>query len=530
MARGKSTGIWRAGALALAAAVLAGACSGGSDDGGGDGTKDSAGKESPSAQGGGKLGWKKCAAPTSRQYQLRTPPKKMPDGAEWQCGKLRVPLDHAKPDGEKIDLALVRVRAKEKTEKKHQGSLVFNFGGPGASGVALLPLAAPESYDKLREGYDLVSFDPRGVGESAGVVCQDGKRNDADYAVESTPDDAEEVRTVKDVQKRRVQGCEKRAGKLLPHLTTENTARDMDLLRAALGDKKLGYFGISYGTQLGGVYARLFPERVGRMVLDAPIDPTLGTREAALSQIKGFELALNNYLKDCVKSATCPLGTSAPEAGEKLAALLEKIDKKPLATRGKREVTEAMATTGIGAALYSKETWAPLSMALQEAKSGQGDTLLALSDAYSGRGQDGQYTNMLDASVAVNCADHSARTSYEDAEKEVAAFREASAVFGPSQAWALTSCEGWPVRGKSDTVDVRTDSDAPVVVVGNTGDPATPYKGARKMTDALGGGARLLTFKGEGHGSYDTGDACVQKNVNGYLLDGKAPKDGTVCP
>ena len=526
MARGRSTGIRRAGALAVAAALLAGACSGGS---GGDDGDDGSGKDGArGTAGGGKLGWKKCEAPTAEQYQLRAAPEKMPDGAQWECGTLSVPLDHAKPDGEKIDLALVRVRAKD-GGKGRQGSLVFNFGGPGASGVALLPLAARKSYDKLREGYDLVSFDPRGVGESAGVVCQSGKKNDADFARDASPDNAQEEKALKDAQQRRVHGCEKRAGKLLPHLTTQDAARDMDLLRAALGDKKLHYFGISYGTQLGGVYAHLFPRRVGRMVLDGPVDPTLGLRKKTLGQTEGFELALGNYLKHCVKSANCPLGTSAREAAGELEKLLKKIDGKPLSTRSGREVTEAMATTGIGAALYSKETWTPLSMALQEAKSGKGDTLLALSDAYTGRGQDGTYTNMQDAAVAVNCADSSARPSYEEAKKETAAFRSASPVFGPSQAWALTSCEGWPVRGKSDTVDVRTESEAPVVVVGNTGDPATPYKGARKMTDALGGGARLLTFKGEGHGSYDTGDDCVQKNVNGYLLDGNAPEDGTVC-
>ncbi|MDJ1136660.1 alpha/beta hydrolase [Streptomyces iconiensis] len=520
--------------LAAAALVLTGCTDGGGDPertGKGPGEQSSEG--GPAAPGGGKLAWKSCPGPTAKQYQVRTAPEQLPDGTSWQCAKLRVPLDHGKPDGTHIDLAVVRAQAakKARSQGKHKGSLVFNFGGPGGSGVAVLPLTAPKSYEKLREGYDLVSFDPRGVGESAGVKCRTDKQADADFAADTTPDSPAEEKALLALQKESVASCEKRAGKVLPHLTTENTARDMDLLRAALGEERLNYFGISYGAQLGGVYAHLFPERVGRTVLDAPVDPTLGMREMAVRQTAGFQHALDNYLRDCAeKLPRCPMGKDPKKGPEQLSALLKKIDKKPLSTASGRKVTESLALTGIGASLYSQETWMPLSMALQEAKNGKGDTLLTLADAYTGRGEDGKYTNSQEAGTAINCADSKTRYTPQEAKKYTSDFRAASPVFGPSQVWGLAMCDGWPVRGSSDRVEVGTESDAPIVVLGNTGDPATPYAGARKMTDAIGGGARLVTYKGEGHSSYDAGDTCVKAAVDGFLLDGKAPRGGTVCP
>lgn len=525
-------GTLRCGALIAAVALLLAGCS---TDGSGESDKPGgkASQGGSSAPGGDRLAWKPCPAPTAKQYQLRQKPRKLPDGTAWQCAQLRVPLDHGKPRGEHIDLAVVRAQATEKgrSQGKRKGSLVFNFGGPGGSGVAMLPLTAPKSYEKLREGYDLVSFDPRGVGESAGVTCRTDKQKDADLAADSTPDTPAEEKKLLDLQKKSVAACEKRSGKLLPQLATENTARDMDLLRDALGEERLHYFGISYGAELGGVYAHLFPKRVGRTVLDAPVDPTLGMREMSVKQTAGFQHALESFLKHCAeKVPECPTGKDPKTGSEQLNALLKKIDEKPLATSSGRKLTESLALTGVAAALYSEETWAPLSMALQQARQGSGDTLLALADAYTGRGQDGRYTNTQESGTAINCADSRTRYSPEDTKKHAADFRAASPVFGPSQVWGLAMCDGWPVRGSGDKVEVGTESDAPIVVLGNTGDPATPYAGARAMTDAIGGGARLVTYKGEGHSSYDMGDKCVRKTVDGYLLDGKSPKKGTVCP
>lgn len=530
--RAGGAGLRGATLVAAVALLLAGCTTGGS----GDGEADEPGGKSPRgdapAPGGKKLAWKACPAPTAKQYQLRQKPQDLPDGTTWECAGLRVPLDHGEPRGEQIDLAVVRAQATKKgrSQGKHKGSLVFNFGGPGGSGVAMLPLTAPKSYEKLREGYDLVSFDPRGVGESAGVTCRTDKQTDADLASDSTPDTPAEEKALLGLQKESVAACEKRSGTLLPHLTTENTARDMDLLRAALGEERLHYFGISYGAQLGGVYAHLFPKRVGRTVLDAPADPTLGPRESGLKQTAGFQHALDNYLKHCArKLPRCPTGKDPEKGSARLNALLKKIDKKPLATASGRKLTESLALTGIGAALYSQETWAPLSTAIEGADKGQGDTLLALADAYTGRGRDGRYTNTQESGTAINCADSRTRYSPADAKKHAADFRAASPVFGPSQVWGLAMCDGWPVRGRSDKAEVSTESDAPIVVLGNTGDPATPYAGARRMTAAIGGGARLLTYKGEGHSSYDSGDTCVRGAVDGYLLDGTAPEDGAVC-
>ena len=512
--------------LAATAVLVTTACSG-TDDGG-----EPERKPGPGADSGGPLNWSSCSAPTVKQLHVRQEPQAMPDGTTWECSTLKVPRDHDDPKGETIDLELIRVQATEKALKsdKRRGSLVFNFGGPGSSGVASLPMTAKENYESLRAGYDLVSFDPRGVGESSGVACLSDKETDKANAADGTPDTAREEKAALSSHKRFVTGCTDRSGELLKHLTTENTARDMDLLREALGEKRLNYFGISYGTKLGGVYARLFPDRVGRMVLDAPVDTTQDAVDASRSQAEGFQLALDNYLDNCARSGdSCPMGDDPEEGTEKLRSLLKKLDSKPLPAQGGRQLTESLATTAVVASLYEQESWQYLTAGLQEALSGRGDTLLALADSYAGRDREGRYSNIHAAGSAINCADSAYRPSVSDVKKHIKDFEKASPVFGPTQAWGLLGCTGWPTESSGDTADIETDSDAPILVLGNKGDPATPYRGARKMTDALGGAGRLLTFDGEGHGAYDKGGSCVRSAVDGYLLKGKAPEDGKTC-
>ncbi|SPE57985.1 Carboxylesterase A precursor [Streptomyces netropsis] len=471
------------------------------------------------ASGNGSLRWQKCSAPTAIQGGDGKAP-----GRAWECAKLPVPLDYAKPDGEKIDLALIRIKAKDTSRRI--GSLVFNFGGPGGSGVATLPGFA-DSYDKLRGRYDLVSFDPRGVGESAGVRCQSDAELDAAAQLDFTPDDDAELRTALASNKAYVDACRRNSAKVLPHVTTTNTARDLDRLRAALGDAKLHYFGISYGTELGGVYAHLFPKKVGRAVLDAVVDPTQDPVGGGLGQTKGFQLALGNYLKDCASQGApgCP-------TQDQITDLLKKLDAKPLPTsQGGRRLTQDEAVNGIAAALYSKETWKYLTAGLQEAMGkGTGDTLLLLFDSLAGRNPDGRYSNLQAANRAISCADAEQRYTVDDVKANLAEFRKASPVFGESAAWSLLGCSDWPVKGQWKSPDVRAEGAAPIVVIGNTGDPATPYEGARKMARQLGEGVGIeVTYRGEGHGAYNSGNACMTRAVDGYLLDGKVPAAGLSC-
>ncbi|MGW6509052.1 alpha/beta hydrolase, partial [Streptomyces niveus] len=475
-----------------------------------------------------KLDWKACPTPSAAEGG-GTAPSPLPGGTKWECASMAAPLDYAKPKGATIELALIR--AKTSDPGKRIGSLVFNFGGPGGSGVTGLP-SFGNDYDKLRTRYDLVSFDPRGVGRSDPVECKDDKQLDSYYATDMTPDDAAEEKSYVNGLKWYAGGCEQKSGKALPHVGTVNAARDMELMRQVLGDDKLNYFGISYGTELGGVYAHLYPKSVGRAVFDAVVDPNQSSEQGSLGQAKGFQLALTNFAKDCVsRGDACKLPGSTPKEIENFVVqLLDQLDKKPIAGLGDRKLTETQATNGIAQTLYSKEYWPLLEQGLDEADGGSGALLLVLSDAMNGRNEKGQYSNIQAANAAVNCVDSKQRYTLAQTKAKLPEFRKVSPVFGDFLGWGLLGCSEWPVPGEWEKPDVSAPGAAPILVIGNTGDPATPYEGAQAMAKALGDGVGVeLTYEGQGHGAYNAGSACVQNAVNGYLLDGKVPKAGTVC-
>jgi pimeloyl-ACP methyl ester carboxylesterase len=501
-------------ALAAAAALLAGGCSGSSGDRDGTGASPAPGVADPSLPASltsQKLDWKRCEA---------TPSAPAP-GGQWRCAKLRAPLDWSEPDGETIELALIRSTARGGSGER-LGSLLFNFGGPGASGVETLPLFDPV-LTKLHERYDLVSWDPRGVASSEGVRCRDDQEIEAAESVDSTPDTpAEEAAFLADAEDF-AQGCAESAGKLLSHVSTADTARDMDLMRQVLGDARLHYFGISYGTELGGVYAHLFPERVGRLVLDAVVDPTADTIGHARNQTLGFQRALENYLEFT--------GEDPEEGTRRIAGLLKRIDARPLPTGSDRELTETLALTGIVLPLYSETSWPRLTDALEKAEKGDGSALLSLADSYNERDSSGRYHTTTHAQRVISCLDDKQRPTLEEVRRLLPEFEKISPVFGPLLGWdAAGWCHGWPVPGQADTPDVSAPGAAPILLVGNTGDPATPYEGARRMADELGKGVGIvLTWEGEGHGAYGRLSDCVDATVNAYLLEGKVPEDGKVC-
>ncbi|WP_165989726.1 alpha/beta hydrolase [Streptomyces sp. YIM 98790] len=470
--------------------------------------------------------WTDCPAPSALQGGGEAP------GAPWQCARLTVPVDYTDPGGETLSLALIRIPAERSTRRV--GSLVLNFGGPGGSGVAALPRMEP-LFGALRSGFDLVSFDPRGVGDSSGVVCRDDAATDAALQQETFPEHPAEGRNYLLGRQRYAAACRASpAGGLLPHLTTANTARDLDLLREVLGESRLHYYGASYGTKLGAVYAALFPERTGRMVFDAVVDPTRDLTGRALIQATGFQTALDHFLADCARRPGCPTGTSAEPAGHHaaLSGFLDGLEEHPLPTSSGRALTEHLAVFGIMGSLYSPSSWPRLREALDEAMhSGSGDALLAAADRYYGRDGQGRYRNLHAANTAVNCADFASRPGLEAVRAHWDEFRAAAPVLGEYLVWDLLGCAGWPVVSEADRPEVEAEGARPILLIGTTGDPATPYAGTARMREALGGeeAGVILTYDGEGHGAYTSGNSCVVDAVNGHLLSGTTPEDGMIC-
>ncbi|WP_432185716.1 alpha/beta hydrolase [Streptomyces tendae] len=480
------------------------------------------------------LAWKDCPAPAPVQGGGEAPGA-LPDGTRWQCATLRTPLDWKNPSGESMDLALIRARAAGDPDERI-GSLLFNFGGPGGSGVATLPGLAAD-YEKLRTRYDLVSFDPRGVGNSAGVRCLDGGLPGEDE-IDNTPDDGgDETNALVRFNRETAAACEKNSGDVLPYVGTTQAAQDMELMRQVLGDEKLHYFGISYGTELGGVYAHLFPEHVGRAVLDGVVDPTHDLMEEALAQAGGFQLAFEHFAAWCARQG-CTLGEDAEDIVDLVVGLEAALDDTPLATPDDGELDGDGLVDAISGALYRQDYWPALRVGLEAAADDNGEVLHDLAEALGQHGRGGdtddgtatEESNEDDAFRAITCDDSSNRYTVADVESRLPDFLEASPLFGPGLAWSALSCDGWPVPGAARHPEVGAPGAAPVLLVGNTGDPATPYEGAARMAQRLGEKVGVeLTYEGEGHGAYDSGNACVQDTVDAYLLNGTLPKPGTVC-
>nr|BFE81830.1 alpha/beta fold hydrolase [Planobispora longispora] len=374
---------------------------------------------------------------------------KRPDGAapaspdeRLQCGKLAVPLDYAKPDGEKIDIALLRVEATGPGERI--GSLLFNFGGPGASGVDTLAQAV-KAFGSLGARYDLVGFDPRGVERSSGVRCGDNAMMDRFTSADSVPGDEAERTEITQTIKDFATACQETSGKVLPYIGTVNAAQDMDRIREALGDAKLNYFGISYGTQLGAVYATKFPGKVGRFVLDAPLDPSVSMHQRTLIQTAGFQQAYESFLADCVKdTGGCEIGSDTETANANIGKLLDELDAEPMAV-GDRQLTQGLAVTGVAAALYSELSWPFLDQALGLAMKGDGRGMLALADSYNGRNPDGSYSTIMSSFPAVSCVDSSERPTAEQLAETEAEALKISPLFGSSGLGTI--CTVWPAPG-----------------------------------------------------------------------------------
>ncbi|HET6562937.1 MAG TPA: alpha/beta hydrolase [Marmoricola sp.] len=446
--------------------------------------------------------------------------------ATMECAEMQVPLDYAEPGGDRVTLALLRVPA---THADHRiGSLVVNPGGPGASGVEYAARADVYFGNELRAAFDIVGFDPRGVGASTPVDCVTDAQLDTFIASDPGPETLPEARMSDALMRDFGNGCLELSGDLARHMSTEEAARDIDVLRAVLGQERLAFFGASYGTFLGATYADLFPERVGRMVLDGAVDPSLGSVQQALIQAQGFEVALRAYVEHCVEEDDCYLGGSADEGMRTIQELLERVDAQPIPGDSERALTRGWATLGIWAPLYAEQNWHLLDTALSQALDGNGRALLALADAYVSRGPEGYVDNSVEALHAVNCLDRDDAITSKQALRLVPSFLEASPTFGRTFAFGLSSCHSWPVHTGKGPVELTAPGAAPILVVGTSRDPATPLAWAEALASTLSSGV-LVRRDGDGHTGYGSGNDCVDEAVEKYLVSGDVPDGDVDC-
>jgi pimeloyl-ACP methyl ester carboxylesterase len=454
-----------------------------------------------------KLDWRDCGRP--------------------ECAVLTVPLDYDKPDGKTLRIAVLKVPAQDEDERI--GSLVVNPGGPGGSGVQYAAAGSLQFGSQLSRVYDIVGFDPRGVGQSTALKCLDTDDLDELIAFDPDPDTLAERNEMDALIRGFGQGCLDGSGALARHVSTKEVVRDLDILRAALGERKLDYLGASYGTLIGATYADMFPGKVGRFVLDGALDPSLSNEQLSLAQARGFETALRAYVKDCVDRGGCFLGGTVEAGIKRIQSFLDEVEKEPLPTGDERELTEGLAMLGIWLPLYVKEYWGQLSTALEEAlEEGRGSVLLGLADQYTSREPSGYSDNSMEVLYAVNCLDHSDSIPTAEVDAHFAAFQKASPTFGRAFAFSLSTCGNWPIQSGERTTALRAAGAPPIVVVGTTRDPATPLEWSQALANQLESG-QLITRDGDGHTGFQRGNNCVDDAVEGWLIDGTVPKPNLKC-
>jgi pimeloyl-ACP methyl ester carboxylesterase len=450
----------------------------------------------------------------------------LPDGA--QCGKITVPIDYAKPNGASANIALIRFAA---TGKKI-GSLVINPGGPGESGVDAAVGMVDSLPPQIRQRFDLVGFDPRGVGSSTpSLRCNTDAEADADRADPDVDYSPAGVAHIENTEKQFVGRCTAKMGnEFLANVGTANVVKDLDVLRGALGDDKLTYLGYSYGTLIGSAYAEAHPDKVRAMILDGAINPDADPIQSSIDQAAGFQKAFDNYAADCAKDPACPLGTDPTKVVDVYHHLVDPLVAKPATTDDPRGLSYSDAVTGTIMALYTPGLWKHLTDGLTELAHGHGDTLLTLADAYSDRDEHGHYSNSSDVQIAVNCVDSPpvtdrAKVIDEDRrQRQVAPFMSYGQFTGDAP---LDDCAFWPVPPTGTRHVVSAPGVPPVLVVSTINDPATPYQAGVDLAKQLGGG--LLTFNGTQHTVVFQGNTCVDTAAVTYLTDLKLPATGTKC-
>ncbi|MCM6778992.1 alpha/beta hydrolase [Nocardia sp. CDC159] len=441
-----------------------------------------------------------------------------PSTREWECATLTAPLDHRDPGGARVELAVIRTRSADPAQRL--GSLVYNPGGPGGSGVENVAAAA-EHYAGVLDRYDLVSWDPRGVGRSTPVTCSEVAvpdrlpRTDAEWA------------RLDEAARRFAESCAAQSKGLLSHVGLFDSARDLETIRTALGESKLNFIGVSYGGQLGAAYATLFPDRVGRIVLDAPGSPLRDYRRSLLEQAQGMDMALGQFLDHCLAGANCPLGADRADAFARFDAFLAGLDARPLPTARPEPLSRAAATTAFTIGLAAPETWPGLIEAVAQAYAGDGTELIGYGDIFSGRRADGTLSNFTAANTAVNCADYPDARTAEQVRALLPEFARAAPRFGEFTALRLIECAHWPVRAVG-RAPIAAPTAPPILLIANLGDPQARYDWVVELGRALGSGV-VLSYDGVGHGAFGGVNECVDRVVGDYLRAGTVPPAETRC-
>ena len=452
-----------------------------------------------------------------------------PCAGGFQCARLLVPFDYAHPAGPHFSLPVIKLPAADRAARI--GALVINPGGPGASGVQYaLGARTGEFTSAVLSRFDIVGFDPRGVGQSDPAVrCMTGPQLDKYFATSDDPANSAQFATVVSERKLYAAQCARNAAALLPYLGSANQAKDMDVLRAALGEQALTYLGKSYGTYLGASYAQQFPSRVRALVLDGAVDPAASGLQLDVTQAEGFESAFDQFTTWCATQSGCPLGAGGESAVGKVAGLLTAADRHPLTNLlgASQPANGAMLLGGIESALYLRQEWPVLKSALSGAFDGDGTILIQLADSLLERSTSGTYSNLSDALMSVDCIDRPWPRSLGSWRAAAAAAAKAAPLFGAPLVWGSLPCAYWPVP--SSVEHIRAAGAPPVLVVGDLHDPATPYQWAINLSRELASGV-LLGWNGEGHTSYMQGSSCVDGIVDSYLTTLRVPHSGTVCP
>ncbi|MGV8877014.1 MAG: alpha/beta hydrolase [Rhodoglobus sp.] len=451
-------------------------------------------------------------------------------GEVLQCATAVAPIDWQNPEGDTIELALVRQTARG---GDRIGSLLVNPGGPGGSGFDFISDSVDyATSEALQSQFDVVGFDPRGVNRSTRVSCSSSSAELDDFIYGLTPGQRgsdEWIAAVTASSAAFGQRCSEETGPLLGFVDTPSAARDLDMLRAALGDRTLNFLGYSYGTLLGQVYAELFPDKTGRLVLDGAVDPQASEFEATKAQAQGFERALDAFLVDCSGANDCPFNGSTEQSRAMIRTLLDRLDASPLTNADGRKLGSSTMFTAIILPLYSQGNWAYLRQLFSTVFAGDASVAFDLADSYNGRGPDGGYAeNQTEAFIAINCLDDREPADNERMRAQAAELAVAAEIFGPQMSFGDPGCANWPVAGKRERAPIVAPGAADMLVVGTTNDPATPYEWAVTVAGTLQSG-HLITYNGEGHTAYNKSNACVNDAVDNYLLRGVVPVSDPNC-